>query len=473
MRRGLHRCWIASALLLLANATPAAGQLPRIGVDPRIEFFAIAWKLAGASEYNQNRFKPYQEDIARSFGSFRNHPVMPRIRAVRDSAGLEFSTVMDVAINVTAPPALEQRAPFEKSSGLTPATSRLLVDLRAFAAESRFDAFVEAHKALYDSATARMKRLVTENADLTWFGRFFGTEPGEDFIVVPLLANSGTNFGPRTKSVNGRREVYAILGHERDDAQGFPIYNVQTVGTLVHEFAHSWANDLGDERRAEFERSAPRVFDVVRDAMVEQAYGDWMGMVNESLVRATVGQYYVEQGNQADYERYLADQTARGWYWVGDLVKMMGAYEGDRGTYPYFSLFMPRIVSYFDALPERVGAMKSAYDATRPRVVSVSLANDATGVDPSVSEILVRFDRAMADDAFAVRAVAGRNDRMPTVTARELDAKGTTLRLGVRLEPNRSYEFQLNGAAGQGFRTREGDIPLAPYILRFATSGGD
>ena len=144
------------------------------------------------------------------------------------------------------------------------------------------------YRALYDSADARLRRPVERDAAFEWVGRLFGVASDRDFVVVPLLANSGTSFGPCVDLQVGRRECFSILGHDRTDAAGFPEYDDGLVETLVHELSHGYANPLGDAHQSEFEGSAPRVHAAVADAMRAQAYGTWMIMVNESLVGAAV-----------------------------------------------------------------------------------------------------------------------------------------------------------------------------------------
>jgi hypothetical protein len=133
---------------------------------------------------------------------------------------------------------------------------------------------------------------------------------------------------------------------------------------------------------------------------------------------------------------------------------------------------MPRVVAYFDSLPDRIPALKQAYDAGRPHVMSTSLPNgDTAVVSADVREIIVRFDRPVRPSRFAVVPlfVDGRplstQVPPPPVTAVTLDSSGTTARLAVTLEPSHEYVFQLNTPHGFGFRTAEG-VPLAPVVIR-------
>lgn len=273
----------------------------------------------------------------------------------------------------------------------------------------------------------------------------------------------------------GRLECWQIIGHQRTDSAGFAVFDNALVETLVHEISHSYANPLGDARRGELERSASRVHAAFADAMAAQAYSSWASMLNESLVRAAVARFLAAHGTPEEQWTYMADQRGLGWLWLDELAALFAAYEGDRRTYPTLAAFMPRVVAYYDSLPDRIPAMQRRYDAARPHVVSLSLpAAEGATVAPGLREIVVRFDRPVQDSRWGVVPlfVGGRPTSTqvppPPVTGHELDSAGTTLRISLAPQPGREYALQLNTPNGFGFRTADG-VPLAAYRIRFRT----
>ena len=468
-----------AAALLAAGCASATGStdvatLPSrrsltVAVDPRVELFVIAFKLAGSTEFNQNRLQPYQTEIEAHFGSFRAHPSIVLLKAVRDSQRLYFDRVSSLAVSVTTPPALRERIPFDQPTGrcCTPATIALLPAMRAFYSDARASEFFAAHQQLYDSAATRLRRLIEQEADLEWFAPFFGVPSEEDFIVVPLLANSGTNFGPAVRPIDQRPELYAIIGHEAHDSAGYPIYQPRQVATLVHEFNHPFVNPVVNSYRAQLEAPAARTYAMVADAMREQGYGNWLSMVYESLVDAAVGRYYHARAGVQAMRAFTEAEHARGWLWLTELATLLGEYEADRASYPTLRAFMPRIVAFFDSVPDRLPAMQRAYDELRPRIRTMSIENGSVDVDPGLRSIEIRFDRAMQPTA-DVRPVPGGRTRLPQIVSQQFDSTRTVFTMEVELEAQRHYEFTFNGYSGGRFVSTEG-IPLARTHVQFRT----
>jgi uncharacterized protein DUF4932 len=478
--------WLTTLLALCAALGPARAQdgAVRIASDSRLELVAIVFRLGGASEFSQAQYAQYDSAVRRHFEPFRAHEVVALARELHDKRDIGFSTVMALAIAFGPLPGLELRvAPDSVAGGRVPGPemARFAAALQRFAQESRAQQFFADQRPRLDSAAARLARPVREANAFSWITGFFGVPADRDFVVAPLLANSQGNYGVCVRPTRGpghrRLECWQILGHWQTDSAGLAVWGEQTVETLVHEISHAYANPLGDARRGLLEPALQRVQSAFADQMAAQGYTRWTSVLNESLVRAAVARFFADRGTPERYHEYLADERGKGWLWLPELADRYAAYERERATYPTLEAFMPRVVAYYDSLPDRIPALKRAYDAGRPHVVAISLpAGDTAMLAPDVREIIVRFDRPVRPHRYAVVPlfVNGRPSGMqvppPPVTKVTLDPAGTTARLAVTLEPGRDYAFQLNTPHGFGFRTPDG-VPLAPYVIRLRVAG--
>ncbi len=337
------------------------------------------FRLAGASEFSQNRYADYHADVQRRFGTFRDHEAVVLARDLHERREVTYSTVMHLAIALGPPPALGPRLPYDSIlSNLVPGAEmqRFVEALRRFVVDTRAATFFAAQRARSDSAGQRLRTLVAGQSIFSWVAAFFGGTADRDFVVAPLLANSDGNFGPCVRPSRGpaagRLECWQILGHHRTGATGFVAFDRGVVGTLVHEVSHSYANPLGRAHRAQLERSAPQVYAAFAATMAAQGYDSWTSMVNESLMHAAVARFLAAHGTPEEQRGYRADEHAGGWFWLDELKTLFATYEADRRRYPTLATFMPRVVAWYDSLTGRIPALQRRYDATRPHVVSVS-----------------------------------------------------------------------------------------------------
>jgi uncharacterized protein DUF4932 len=475
---------LCAALCAALGSARAQGAAVRIASDSRLDLVATVFRLGGASEFSQADYAQYDSAVRRHFERFRAHEAVALARELHDTRGVRFSSVMALAIAFGPLPGLELRVPPDSVLGgrvSGPEMARFAAALQRFARESSAEQFFAGQRPRLDSAAVRLARAVREAHAFDWIPRFFGLPADRDFVVAPLLANSQGNYGVCVRAMRdpgaARLECWQILGHSQTDSAGFAAWGEQTVELLVHEISHAYANPLGDARRAQFESALRRVQQAFGDQMAAQGYTSWLSVLNESLVRATVARYFADRGTPERYHEYLADERGKGWLWLPELADCYATYERERATYPTLEMFMPRVVAYYDSLPERISALKQAYETARPHVVSTSLpAGDTAVLAAEVREIIVRFDRAVRPHRYAVVPVfingRPRSTQVPPppVTAVTLDSAGTTARLAVSLEPGQSYAFQLNTPHGFGFRTPDG-VPLAPYVIRLRVAG--
>ncbi|MBK7594670.1 MAG: DUF4932 domain-containing protein [Gemmatimonadetes bacterium] len=463
------------SLLLLGvlHLTDLPAQVPTVRADPRIELTTIVFRLIGAEEYNQCQLPGYAADIDRYFAPFRDHPALKLAASLRATHGIGFDAVPFLAIALTDPPTLAERVVIgANGEGLSerrwagPHARQFITALRQFAEESKFAEFFAAHRALYDSTTARMQRFMGSQVEWPWFTAFFGEAPTARFMAVPGMCNGGGNYGPRVLPANGPEERYAILGMSRVDSAGLPVMHPGGLPTVIHEFNHSFVNPVVARHREAFRGAGLQLLadSTVRAMMAARAYGDWETIVNESLVRAAVVRYLrATQGDSAATVELQA-QASIGFLWIGALDSALAAYEASRATHRKLEQFVPQLAAVFGAAARDIKATIARLEASRPKIVAFTPTPGATEVDPTDSLITVRFDRPMGRGLSINYGPLGQA-AMPKVLGRSWDSTGTVLTLRVGLQPATSYQMLFFGAS---FRSREG-VPLAERLFTFKT----
>ena len=174
---------------------------------------------------------------------------------------------------------------------------------------------------------------------------FFWTRTFGNILIRLGAGNGWAHYGPEVSFINGNRRAYAIIGVGTDDA-GMPVFCKDWVLPLIiHEFAHSFANQLIDKNIDSLRASGEKIFAVVEDAMRRQFYDNWITMMYEALVRASVVMYMKDNGfEQEQIEAEINRQLELSWFWIEELIAKLVYYSENRNRYPTLESFMPRII---------------------------------------------------------------------------------------------------------------------------------
>jgi len=462
---------LLAVLTLFLLGVGLRAQSAQVGVDPRVELMSIIFRLAGANEYSQGRIPAYNAAIDKWFGPHRDHEAVRIARELHEHQGVGFDAVMSMAIHVKDVESLAEIVPFDRDNSFdkrwrVAEARRFLAAARKFVTDSDFAGFVKSEQPFYDSVDARLRAYVAAKADLEWFDRFFGSRTHAPFHLVPGLVNGGPSYGPHVTLADGVEEIYAIPGVWKVDSDGLPVFDASWGAIVVHEFSHSYANPLIDKFALQLDKSGGRLLEAVREQMRRQAYENGRTVLYESLVRAVVARYILEHQGQKAAAAEVSEQRNRSFLWTGDLLALLDQYAKNRERYPTMQSFMPRLVEFFNDTASRVDELARVYEESRPKVLSMSIANGATDVDPALKEIVVRFDRPMDRGRFGINDIAAAPS--PKMGKASFDDSGRVFTVAVALEPNRDYGFTLNWPEGDVFQSA-GGVPLKPFEVKFRT----
>lgn len=460
-------------LLLLSSAALGPGLLAQQGqesrallarVDPRVELLSIVFRLAGNPEYCKGRVPGYSEAVDRQFGKFADHRVVAHARQLRGRRGVSYDAVMSMAVHIDLK--LQPLVPFDKAERLDSRWPRkecqpFLDELRDFAKVSSFDEFVKQQTPLYELTAQRAQKVLDDEAKLAWFDGFFGTRATAQFEFCLGMLNGGGCYGP-SALVGKQEQLYCILGVWQTDADGNPTFDKDMIGTVVHEFCHSYCNPLVDAHLKELEPAGVALWPFVETEMRQQAYGSARTMLCESLVRACVVRYQLANVGEQAAKQEVQEQLGRSFLWTGELQAALGEYEVDRQHYPTLDPFMPKVAATLLAFAKDYVAEQQL----TPKVVHMMPASGDTKVDPGLKAIVITFDRPMRDGAWAV---VGGGEHFPKVGKPFYDGKRTTLTIPVELQPEWDYEFWLNRGKYNSFQSEDGHR-LRPVHVTFRTA---
>lgn len=334
---------------ILTMGITAVPQTSAVAWDPRIELVSLMFHLAGAPEYNANKVPRYSAAVAAHFENQKAHPAVVATKEMREKHRIAFFHPMNLAVHLTDPPALGERSPFDQpgmaigARWLAAPYRPYLETLRSFYIDARAAEFFKAQAPLYESATNRLRAVVSPEIDEAWFRAYFGSGPSMRFKVVPSLLNGGAQYGATYRG-QGIEEAYAVMGVFKIDAEGLSVFDRNDADNVVHEYAHTLTNKHVDAAIPKLETSGPVLFEKVRNEMREQSYGTWQTMVYEQVVRAVVVRYIAARRGDAEAAREIEAQEKLGFTLTRPISEVLADYERSRSAYPSFGDIMPKVI---------------------------------------------------------------------------------------------------------------------------------
>ena len=461
-------CFLFGGFLFLSTFVAYGKPVPAAYVDERVELISIVFRLAGSSEYSTSPLTGYTSDIDSYFAPYRSQPVVLLAKKLAETQDLGFDGVMQMAVSLTPPPALKPIAPFTAKNtdprwGAENATE-FSRNLASFYKDSDFHAFFKAHQALYQLAEQRFVS-ITDSVNMGWFSSFFSNDSSEQFHFI-LGLNNGGNYGPKVVLPGGKTVLYAIIGAGTPDANGDPVFNKGYLSLVIHEFSHSYINPLV-ERHLDQLNKLQQVYVLVEDQMKRQAYDNAQIMADESLVRACVIRYAIDSGEpRASTDRMIRDEEARGFFWTGDLVSILGEYEASRQKFPALDDYMPALALFFNSLPQRVPAEQAAFDKASAHVLSIDPIQKGALLNPSTSQLIAHFDKEMQPGQYSINYGPGGKPHFPIKGVPSFINHNKDLVIPVSLKEHGTYDFVMTS---DSFRTIDG-YPLAPFTVSFTTN---
>ena len=350
--------------LLALLSIPATAQI-KPEVSEAVELMSILSRTADLREYNMDMAGQYTADTEAWFAPHKGHPIIAYYQGLHNNQSISYDAVMSMAIHLDidkgkiqflgGPSDLEQR-------WNSVDVNDFIARLNKFYADTRFHDFYTKHRGFYEEGLKAYEANVMSYFHQDWYARFYGTAPTEQFRIVIGFTNGGGNYGPSRQLPGQPKEAFAICGYYINPQTGKAFENgVSMASTLIHEFNHSFVNPLLNEaaNAALMEATGRRLQRLSMLGMERQHYLNWQTVVNESIVRAAVILYMLDQGFEAkSVDNEMADQVCRDFNWMPELVTTLRRYAAHRDQYPTLKAFYPEIASclsqYVEAEFERM-----------------------------------------------------------------------------------------------------------------------
>ena len=323
-------------------------------VDKRVELFTIAIRLAGGED---NTYHSYTNKIDEYFKPYKNHELILFIKEIVEKRGFQFDVFgmtvhIDENLNLLVEPDKVPHISWDKEE-----VEKFVKLLKQFYQDTNCEEFFKNNENLYKEASKRFLPIY-EALDLSWYSSFYGKELEEDFFIINALALGGSNYGTSLNIPNQKKKVYAIMGTWRVDSLEveMPLFiKEEYFPTLIHEFNHSFCNNLIIRNEEAFKNSGEIMFEKVKTEMAPQGYDNWRTVLMEALVRAAVIKYMKDHNfAENEIEAEINHQIERKFLWIRELVEELENYDRQRDKYPTLESYMPNIIEAYKIWAEKI-----------------------------------------------------------------------------------------------------------------------
>lgn len=329
-----------------------------IKCDERIELISTICKLADFEEYNMDSARDYIPKFNEWFIPHKDHGAVNMFHRLQSEYGLGFDAPIIIALSLK-----RNGYDFILDDSIKVDDERLRdLDLKAvadtismFYKDTSFKDFYNQMMPFYKKHTNDFKDKVVSQINLDWYEKFYGKKNEESFNILIGFLTGGCNYGPAIEKCGEPRNIYAVMGYVmRPDS--ITAYEAQPEiyrDIIIHEFNHSFVNPLISSEsnfRTEMEPVGEKLLSQCSTVMEMQAYPNWDNIINESIVRAAVACYLLDNGSKDDVENSILEEMKVGFYWMPKLVNKLNAYRKNRDLYSDFDSFYLEIISFFEDL---------------------------------------------------------------------------------------------------------------------------
>jgi hypothetical protein len=326
-------------------------------IDPRIELLAAVQAIGGYDERFDlitNENFAYKNDMKTYFYSFSKHEAVKTFDSM-SSGSFCYDAPPTAMLYLSNPLNLTVKQDFSsylKNRVGEVSLNKFAGQLKNFAIDTKFDDFYNSRKDFYKKVIDKNAELMGNSRYIDNLEQYYGMKQNSyNIILSPMFHNGG--YGPKVENKDGSYDVYSIQG-PAGVKDNIPMFGNEGGFRYIalHEFSHSFINDLTEKNKAEVTKYS-KLYEPMKEKMTKQAYTTWESCVNEHIVRAVVLRLtYIHSGKEA-YDKLMDFENGNGFSYVPSFAMRLEEYEKNRDKYKSFNEFYPELIKVLEKLSEQ------------------------------------------------------------------------------------------------------------------------
>lgn len=368
-------------------------------VSECFELTSIVFRLADAPEYINNDVVSYANDIDKHFANYKSHKLIVFLKELREQYNISYDAVTVASAyldidngKVVVNPLVHVSKINEVDNRWSESAYKHFVSLLDdFYQKTKFREFYIQHTKLYSVAVERMDILL-QKINVKWFESLF---ENEFFIptVIVSLSNGEHNYAfttPEVKDMNG-----IVIG-SGVDSEGLPIYSLNKIPVIIHEWLHHYTNKRIEKDWEEIRLSAFKIYSYVKEDMQRNAYESPQVMINEWFTNL-LSIAYVQSNPMRNFsiEHLIRGYHYKGFIWMERSVEFVGHFFKNRDRFTDLTDYMPQIVGFINYTADNFEQVLNEHINCCPYIVDVFPTLGSrfdTDVDNAIE---IRFSESM------------------------------------------------------------------------------
>lgn len=306
----------------------------------------------------------YFRDLKNFFNTYRDHEAI-EIAEQLTQADFTYDAQPNFILNLGELPYLRKDGEFSdyivgRAWGLGGDTilEKFRLALIDLAVESNFEQFFNEHRRDYEEQIDKISKGFKPREIIEWQRDFFGWE-GSYYhtVLAPAMFPSG-GYGATAEKSNGENHIYQVVREDGYTETEPEFGDGELLNLLsIHEWGHSFVNPSMEERGFDIlfkSEELRKLFEPVKEIMMEQAYGSISTFYNEQIIRAmeVIAQKDLYGNTYAKREIELNERS--GFYLTRFTVEQLEYYRENRDTYKTFKDFIPYLLKQYEKNQEEL-----------------------------------------------------------------------------------------------------------------------
>jgi hypothetical protein len=336
-----------------------------VEVNPNIELLSVVLSMTTWGKQSPAVREilgvKYQDDIEKWFSTLKGHPAVSIAQQLTNE-GFTYDAPPNFILHFGPPPKMEKLYPYGDylvgRAGSADILDRFADALKDFASASKFMDFYNQHLDFYNKILSTYQD-VDMRTLVFILESFWGEQRGGYHIVVAAsMSRPGGGYGIRIPTTSGDicYEIYRASN---------PLYSSSSLYSLgLHEFSHSFVNDMVDQFAGRV-NNLGYLFTPVTRQMDDMAYTSIRVMMFESIIRAFEAlQSTIQYGPSAGTNRILSEMK-QGFYFTDTIYNLLVDYLYNTNNYKTFAAYLPTIftelskISPEEAQKEAIASLSS------------------------------------------------------------------------------------------------------------------